>query len=71
MTKQNNKPQNAMQVFGLRYPPFADTFDVLKPFRKECYAFNLCRIVITSTEVSLVVRGLEFVFAYLWIVCTY
>lgn len=35
MKKSNNKPQNAMQMFGLHYPPFADTFDVHSPFQSE------------------------------------
>jgi len=35
MKKTNNKPQNAMQVFGLRYHPFADTFDIHEPFQSE------------------------------------
>jgi type II secretory pathway predicted ATPase ExeA len=35
MTKQSNKPQNAMQFFGLPYPPFADTFNVHAPFQSD------------------------------------
>lgn len=35
MKKSNSKPQNAMQAFGLRYPPFADTFDVQEPFQSS------------------------------------
>ena len=35
MKKQSNKPQNAMQAFGLHYPPFSDTFDVQSPYQSE------------------------------------
>ena len=29
------KPQSAMQFFGLQYPPFADTFNIQKPFQSK------------------------------------
>lgn len=35
MKKPSNKPQNAMQAFGLHYPPFSDTFDVQSPYQSE------------------------------------
>jgi general secretion pathway protein A len=35
MTKQTSKPQSAMQFFGLKYPPFADTFAVHDPFQSD------------------------------------
>lgn len=35
MTKQSNKLQSAVQFFGLPYPPFADTFNVLSPFQSD------------------------------------
>jgi len=43
MTKQNSKPQSAMQFFGLKYPPFADTFDVHTPFQSEDEALIIQR----------------------------
>ncbi len=35
MKKQTNKHCSAMEFFGLRYPPFADTFDIHTPFRSK------------------------------------
>lgn len=32
MKKQQNKVQNALQFFGYRYPPFADTFEIHTPY---------------------------------------
>jgi type II secretory pathway predicted ATPase ExeA len=36
MKKSCEGPQNALQFFGFRYPPFADTFEIASPF--ECEA---------------------------------
>jgi type II secretory pathway predicted ATPase ExeA len=36
MTQNNDKKtQNALQFFGFRYPPFADTFEITKPYRSD------------------------------------
>ena len=35
MKKQTAHPQTALQFFGYRYPPFADTFEVQTPYRCE------------------------------------
>jgi type II secretory pathway predicted ATPase ExeA len=33
--KRNDRPQTALQFFGYRYPPFADTFEVHTPWQCE------------------------------------
>lgn len=35
MKKQTAHPQSALQFFGYRYAPFADTFEVQAPYRSE------------------------------------
>jgi type II secretory pathway predicted ATPase ExeA len=35
MKKRNEKPPTALQFFGYRYPPFADTFEIIEPFQSE------------------------------------
>jgi len=35
MKKQNNQPQTALQFFGYRYPPFADTFEIHTPWQSD------------------------------------
>jgi type II secretory pathway predicted ATPase ExeA len=39
MKKQNTQTQTALQFFGYRYPPFADTFEINTPF--QCDAEDL------------------------------
>lgn len=34
-TTNRTQPQSALQFFGLRYPPFADTFEIAEPYRCE------------------------------------
>jgi len=45
MAIQNNNTQCAMQFFGLKYPPFADTFDVQSPFQSVTESITLQRAV--------------------------
>jgi type II secretory pathway predicted ATPase ExeA len=45
MKKPHNQTQTALQFFGYRYPPFADTFEIHTPF--QCDTENL--IVARST----------------------
>jgi len=33
--KRTDKPQSAIQFFGYRYPPFADTFEIAQPYRSD------------------------------------
>lgn len=35
MRKQKDQPRSAMQFFGYRYPPFADTFEITEPYLNE------------------------------------
>jgi len=35
MKKRNDQPQTALQFFGYRYPPFADTFEVHTPYQSD------------------------------------
>jgi general secretion pathway protein A len=35
MKKQDTQPQSALQFFGFRYPPFADTFEIHTPFQAD------------------------------------
>ena len=35
MKKRNEKTQSALQFFGYRYPPFADTFEIPEPFQSD------------------------------------
>ena len=39
MKKQNERPLSALQFFGYRYPPFADTFEIHTPYL--CSSDNL------------------------------
>jgi type II secretory pathway predicted ATPase ExeA len=45
MTQNNNKrTQNALQFFGFRYPPFADTFEITNPYRSDAEKLMIDRI---------------------------
>jgi len=33
--KRNDQPQSAQQFFGYRYPPFADTVEIVEPYRSD------------------------------------
>jgi len=35
MKKRNDQPQTALQFFGYRYPPFADTFEIHTPYQSD------------------------------------
>jgi len=35
MKKRTEKTQSALQFFGYRYPPFADTFEISEPFQSD------------------------------------
>jgi type II secretory pathway predicted ATPase ExeA len=35
MKKRNEPAQTALQFFGYRYPPFADTFEITEPFQSD------------------------------------
>lgn len=35
MKKQHKQIQTALQFFGYRYPPFADTFEIAEPFQSD------------------------------------
>ena len=35
MKKRNDPTQTALQFFGYRYPPFADTFEIHEPYQSE------------------------------------
>ena len=35
MKKRTEQPQTALQFFGYRYPPFADTFEIAEPFQSD------------------------------------
>ena len=35
MKKRTDQPQTALQFFGYRYPPFADTFEIPEPFQSD------------------------------------
>lgn len=35
MKKRNDQTQTALQFFGYRYPPFADTFEIHEPYQSE------------------------------------
>lgn len=35
MKKKSEKTQSALQFFGYRYPPFADTFEIAEPFESD------------------------------------
>jgi general secretion pathway protein A len=35
MKKRNDQPQSALQFFGYRYPPFADTFEIHTPWQSD------------------------------------
>ncbi len=35
MKKQNSQTQSALQFFGYRYPPFADTFEIHTPYQSD------------------------------------
>jgi len=35
MKKRNEQTQTALQFFGYRYPPFADTFEIHEPYQSE------------------------------------
>lgn len=51
MNKQCNKSQSAVQFFGLHYPPFADTFNVLYPFQSEAEK------LISQRTLTLIMQG--------------
>lgn len=45
MTHDNDrKTQNALQFFGFRYPPFADTFEIVNPYRSDAEKLMADRI---------------------------
>jgi general secretion pathway protein A len=35
MKKRNDQTQTALQFFGFRYPPFADTFEIPEPYQSD------------------------------------
>jgi type II secretory pathway predicted ATPase ExeA len=51
MKKQHEQPQTALQFFGYRYPPFADTFEINTPYQSA--AENL----ITQRTTALLRQG--------------
>jgi general secretion pathway protein A len=45
MTQNNHRrTQNALQFFGFRYPPFADTFEIINPYRSDAEKLMIDRI---------------------------
>jgi general secretion pathway protein A len=45
MKKSESQTQSALQFFGFRYPPFADTFEVHTPFQSEAESLIIQRTV--------------------------
>lgn len=45
MTKRNNQIPSALQFFGYRYPPFADTCEINEPFLAEAEGLMLQRTI--------------------------
>ncbi|MFP4165468.1 MAG: ExeA family protein [Chitinispirillaceae bacterium] len=43
MKKLKDQPQSALQFFGYRYPPFADTFEIAQPYLSESESLILQR----------------------------
>jgi general secretion pathway protein A len=44
MTQNNKHTQSALQFFGFRYPPFADTFEIANPYRSDAENLMVDRI---------------------------
>jgi general secretion pathway protein A len=58
MMQKMKKTQSAIQFFGLRYPPFADTFDIQTPFQSESESLIIQRaIALIQQGRSLAVSG--------------
>lgn len=43
MKKRTDQPPTALQFFGYRYPPFADTFEILEPYQSEAESLIIHR----------------------------
>lgn len=56
MKKQHTVPQSALQFFGYRYPPFADTFEIIQPYQSESE-----RLIVSRT-ISLLRQGKSLAF---------
>jgi type II secretory pathway predicted ATPase ExeA len=44
MKQGNKRSQSALQFFGFRYPPFADTFEIVNPYRSDAENLMVDRI---------------------------
>lgn len=43
MTRRNDQPQTALQFFGYRYAPFADTFEINEPYQSDADRLTIQR----------------------------